>query len=81
MNCDLIQSSWKQVAGKTKWNWGKLTDGDIDVVAGRRGQLVGKLQELARNEANGSVPRWHPLQDTHAKCAALPLARLQRNSS
>jgi uncharacterized protein YjbJ (UPF0337 family) len=45
MNWDRIQGSWKQAAGKAKEQSGKLTDDDIDVVADRRGPLVGQIQE------------------------------------
>ena len=39
-----MKAIWKQVTGKAKENWGKLTDDDLDVVAGRRDQLAGKIQ-------------------------------------
>jgi len=35
----------KQLKGKFREQWGKLTDDDLDVVAGKRDQLLGKLQE------------------------------------
>ena len=44
MNWDQIQGNWKQATGKAKEQWGKLTDDDLDVVAGRRDQLAGKIQ-------------------------------------
>ena len=53
MNWDRIQGNWKQVAGKAKAQWGKLTDDDLDVVAGRREQLAGRIQErygIAKDE-------------------------------
>jgi uncharacterized protein YjbJ (UPF0337 family) len=31
--------------GKVKEKWGKLTDNELDVIAGKKDQLVGKLQE------------------------------------
>ncbi len=46
MNWDLVQGKWKQYKGQIKAKWGKLTDDDLDVIDGRRQQLVGKLQEL-----------------------------------
>lgn len=46
MNWDLIQGQWKQLKGKVKEHWGKLTDDEIEEIAGRREFLVGKLQEL-----------------------------------
>ena len=45
MNWDQIEGNWKQVKGKFREKWGKLTDDDLDVVAGKRDQLLGKLQE------------------------------------
>jgi len=39
MNWEQIQGNWKQATGKAKEQWGKLTDDDLDVVAGRREQL------------------------------------------
>jgi len=33
------------VKGKVKEQWGKLTDDDLDVIAGRQDQLEGKIQE------------------------------------
>jgi uncharacterized protein YjbJ (UPF0337 family) len=38
--------------------WGKLTDDDLDVIQGKRDQLVGKIQErygIARDEAERQV--------------------------
>jgi uncharacterized protein YjbJ (UPF0337 family) len=45
MNTDQIKGSWKQLKGKIKEKWGKLTDDDLTVIAGERDQLLGKLQE------------------------------------
>ncbi len=61
MNWDRIQGDWKQVAGKAKEQWGKLTEDDITVVAGRREQLAGKIQErygLAKDEAEKQIASW-----------------------
>uniref|UniRef100_UPI0018EC8F70 CsbD family protein n=1 Tax=Delftia sp. ASV31 TaxID=2795113 RepID=UPI0018EC8F70 len=37
--------NWKQFTGKIREQWGKLTDDDLDVIAGKREQFLGKLQE------------------------------------
>jgi uncharacterized protein YjbJ (UPF0337 family) len=61
MNWDRIQGNWKQVVGKAKAQWGKLTDDDLDVVAGRREQLAGRIQErygIAKDEAEKQVDSW-----------------------
>ena len=44
MNTDQLQGEWKQVKGKLKEKWGKLTDDDLNVINGRRDQLEGRLQ-------------------------------------
>jgi len=42
---DILKGQWKQVSGKAKEWWGKLTDDDLKTIDGQREQLVGKLQE------------------------------------
>jgi uncharacterized protein YjbJ (UPF0337 family) len=45
MNNDIIQGNWHQIRGKIKQMWGSLTDDDLDVIAGDRERLLGKIQE------------------------------------
>lgn len=45
MNRDTVIGNWKQLKGKAKEKWGKLTDDDLDVIDGRADQLSGKIQE------------------------------------
>lgn len=45
MNWDIVQGNWKQFNGKVKAKWGKLTDDQLDVIAGKRIELSGKIQE------------------------------------
>ena len=64
MNWDRIEGNWKLVSGKAKEKWGKLTDDDIEVVAGRRDQLAGKIQErygVAKEEAEKQLAEWQRL--------------------
>jgi len=61
MNWDRIEGNWKQLKGKVKAQWGDLTDDDFEVVAGRRDQLAGKIQErygIAKDEAERQVKAW-----------------------
>lgn len=61
MNWDRIEGNWKQLTGKAKVQWGKLTDDDLDVIAGRRDQLSGKLQErygIVKDEADQQIDIW-----------------------
>ena len=58
MNWDRIEGKWKQASGKIREKWGKLTDDDLTVIAGRRDQLVGRIQErygLAKDAAEKEV--------------------------
>jgi uncharacterized protein YjbJ (UPF0337 family) len=55
MNQDRIQGRWKQIKGKLRESWGRLTEDDLDVIAGRRDQLLGRIQQRhgqARDEAS-----------------------------
>jgi uncharacterized protein YjbJ (UPF0337 family) len=45
MNKDILEGKWKQIRGEAKTWWAKLTDNDLDQVAGKFDVLVGKLQE------------------------------------
>jgi uncharacterized protein YjbJ (UPF0337 family) len=54
MNWDQVAGMWKQSKGKFREKWGKLTDDDLQTIAGKRDQLVGRLQErygIVREEA------------------------------
>ncbi|MGH9428214.1 MAG: CsbD family protein [Terriglobia bacterium] len=54
MNWDRIEGNWKQFKGQVKEQWGKFTDDELDVVAGKRDQFLGKLQEkygITKDEA------------------------------
>ncbi|MBB5206762.1 CsbD family protein [Chiayiivirga flava] len=58
MNEDIIKGKWKQLGGKAKAQWGKLTDDDLTVAEGNRDYLAGKVQErygVARDEAEKQV--------------------------
>ena len=61
MNWDRIEGEWKQIKGSVKEQWGKLTDDDLDVAAGKRDQLVGKIQNrygIAKDEAEKQIDEW-----------------------
>lgn len=45
MNWDIVEGNWMQFKGKVKSRWGKLTDDQLDVIAGRRDELAGRIQE------------------------------------
>ncbi|AGJ88141.1 CsbD family protein [Raoultella ornithinolytica] len=66
MNKDEIGGNWKQLKGKAKEKWGKLTDDDMTVIEGKRDQLVGKIQErygYAKDQAEKEVSDWERKND------------------
>jgi uncharacterized protein YjbJ (UPF0337 family) len=66
MNKDEVGGNWKQLKGKVKEKWGKLTDDDFTVIEGKRDQLVGKIQErygYAKDQAETEVKDWETRND------------------
>jgi uncharacterized protein YjbJ (UPF0337 family) len=58
MNEDKIKGEWKQLAGKLKARWGRLTDDDLKVAEGNSEYLAGKIQErygVAEDEARKQI--------------------------
>jgi uncharacterized protein YjbJ (UPF0337 family) len=58
MNMDEVKGNWKQLTGKVKEKWGKLTDDDLTAISGQKDQMVGKLQErygYTRDQAEREV--------------------------
>ncbi|HEY6543967.1 MAG TPA: CsbD family protein [Dokdonella sp.] len=58
MNEDRIKGQWKQLAGRIKEKWGKLTDDDLTIAEGNSQYLAGKVQErygVAKDEAERQV--------------------------
>ena len=61
MNWDRIEGNWRQLKGKAKEQWGQLTDDQFDTIAGKRDQLVGRIQEsygISQDEADKQVRDW-----------------------
>lgn len=68
MNQDTVEGNWLQFKGKVKEQWGKLTDDDLDIIAGKRDQLLGKIQErhgISKEEAEKQVNTWHKKNPTN----------------
>ena len=65
MNWDIIEGNWKQLKGNIKQQWSKLTDDHIDMIAGRRDDLSGKIQEaygVNKDEAEKQIKHF---EDNH----------------
>lgn len=61
MNWDRIEGNWKQFKGSVKQQWGKLTDDELDMIAGAREKLSGKIQEaygISKDEVDKQISEW-----------------------
>jgi uncharacterized protein YjbJ (UPF0337 family) len=66
MNWDRVEGSWKQITGKVKEQWGKLTDDDLTQINGNREQLEGRIHArygYAKDQVRKDVDDW--LCDPH----------------
>jgi uncharacterized protein YjbJ (UPF0337 family) len=70
MNWNEVEGKWNQLKGTVREKFGKLTDDDITVIAGKKDQFIGKLQErygMARAQAERELDTWmHSLHETAA---------------
>lgn len=65
MNWDRVEGNWKQLKGSVKETWGKLTDDDLDVIAGKRDKLAGRIQEsygITKEAAEKQLSEWQDKQ-------------------
>ena len=61
MNWDQVEGKWKQMKGSVKQKWGKLTDDDLDYMAGSRDKFLGRLQERygwSKDETQKHADEW-----------------------
>ena len=79
MNWDRIEGNWKQLSGKVRQQWGKLTDDDLDLIDGRRKELAGRIQEVygvSKDEADKQIERFATSldTDTHDSMGRAPMS-------
>ena len=61
VNRDVLMGKWKQLRGKAREQWGKLTDNQLDQVGGDYERLLGVLQEnygYTREKAMQEADMW-----------------------
>lgn len=61
MNSDQFEGQWKQLKGKVKQRWGKLTDDDLTALSGKKDELVGRIQQrygITREQAEKEADEW-----------------------
>ncbi len=67
MNRDVLEGQWKQLKGKVKRQWGRLTDDELDQINGRYEELAGLIQErygYSRDEAANELDMFLSNVDT-----------------
>lgn len=72
MNWEQLQGQAKQVGGKLKEKWAKLTDDDLLLLKGKKDVFLGKLQErtgLAKEEAEKELDAVISMIDADATTA------------
>jgi uncharacterized protein YjbJ (UPF0337 family) len=68
MNRDVLQGNWKQLRGRVKEMWGKLTDDDLDQIDGHAEHLLGALQKrygYARDKAEAELDRFAAAEEDY----------------
>ncbi len=61
MNWETIKADWKDLRGRARVQWGKLTDDELARIQGNREQLEAAIQKrygLAKEEAARQVDEW-----------------------
>lgn len=61
MNWNIVEGNWKQFQGIVTAQWGDLTDNHLKVIAGKRIEITGKIQEacgISREEAEKQIKRF-----------------------
>ncbi|MDQ3774629.1 MAG: CsbD family protein [Pseudomonadota bacterium] len=61
MNWDQVEGNWKQFKGKAQQVWGDLTDDELDIIQGKRQELVGRLQKTygyTKERAEQEADKW-----------------------
>ena len=64
MDWHRIEGNWKQYQGSVKAQWGKLTEAQLDAIAGRREQLADQIQAaygITKKEAGKQLYDWQKL--------------------
>ena len=81
MNWTQIEGRWQTLSGQLRSQWAKLTDDDLANIAGKRDQLLGKLQErygVLKDDAEKQIDKWIAMMNAEpaAKAASEPAAKL-----
>jgi len=70
MNQDILAGKWKEMKGRVKEQWGKITDDELDRAEGKAEQLVGLLQQrygYSKEKAQKEYDRFPRNSETEAR--------------
>jgi len=67
MDWDQVRTKWPQMRGQLRHRWGRLTEEDLDVIAGHGDVFIGRVAErysVDRQEAQKRIEEWlHTLRE------------------
>ena len=61
MDWNRIASNWAHWKGRVRERWSRLTDDELNLIAGQRDRLTGRIQDaygLSREEAERQLLNW-----------------------
>ena len=70
MNKDILAGKWKEMNGRVKEQWGKLTDDELDRAEGKGEQMIGLLQQrygYSKERAQEEYDRFMRDQETEVR--------------
>jgi uncharacterized protein YjbJ (UPF0337 family) len=70
MNKDILAGKWKEMKGRVKEQWGKLTDDELDRAEGKAEQMIGLLQQrygYSKERAQEEYDRFMRDQETEVR--------------
>ena len=73
MNTDTFEGRWRQMRGELRSWWGRLSDNDLERIAGKKDRLIGMLQEkygYTRDTAQQEVDRRFREYDERTRTAS-----------
>ncbi|MES2581033.1 MAG: CsbD family protein [Pseudomonadota bacterium] len=65
MHWDQIEGNWAEYKNNIKQHWGEITDNQLDMIAGKRDYLAGKIQVMygiSHEEAEHQLVDWQESQ-------------------
>lgn len=69
MNWDQVEGKWKEMKGRVREKWGKLTDDELETIGGKRDKLAGILQQkygMVKEEAEKQIAQFERTLDRDA---------------